>query len=133
MIPIYICTVWKSKKPPPGPHESEARGGGLGDLARLSLALKGENPPQVALASEACGGGFGGFARVPYALIGQPPFPPPDTQVGGRVDAVGFALTETVIASSRFWVMLKPVMEKSASSPVPAPSETNSAIGVLLK
>ena len=49
------------------------------------------------------------------------------------MDAVGFAFTETVMASSRFCVMLNPVMEKSASSPVPAPSETNSASGVLLK
>ncbi len=60
-------------------------------------------------------------------------YAPPETHCGARVDAVGFALTETVIASSRFWVMLKPVIEKSASSPVPAPSETNSAIGVFEK
>ena len=49
------------------------------------------------------------------------------------MDAVGFAVMDTLTASSRGCSTVKAVMDQSASSPPPAPSVMNSEIGVLLK
>lgn len=57
----------------------------------------------------------------------------PVFQIGARVEAVGFAVTETFNASSSGCSIEKAVIEKSASRPLPSPSLTKSAIGVLLK
>ena len=63
----------------------------------------------------------------------QPPLPPPSFHVGGRVTSVGLHVTLTVKASSSGSERLNDVTTKSASSPLPSPSDAKSAIAVLLK
>mgnify|MGYP000953704137 CR=1 FL=1 len=133
MIPIYIYALSGSRKSPRLVRMNQRRAGVALETWRASPRLSRVKIPRRLRLRQRRAGVASGESRASPMPWNQPPLPEPVTQVGARVDAVGLALTETVIASSRFWVMLKPVMEKSASSPVPAPSETNSAIGVLLK